>query len=90
MKEEKLSPTACNQVACSGSGIAAVDFIMERAKRTNADLKIVKNLTNKLVDLKQKHKAHFNKLKSLSVDEQKEINKLLRDRHIKIWKWNLW
>ena len=34
MKEEKLSPTACNQVACSGSGIAAVDFIMERAKST--------------------------------------------------------
>ncbi len=34
MKEEKLHPTACNQIACSGSGIAAVDVMMERAKRT--------------------------------------------------------
>ncbi len=34
MQEEKLHPTACNQVACSGSGIAAVDVMMERAKGT--------------------------------------------------------
>lgn len=34
MKEEKLHPTACNQVACTGSGIAAVDVMMERAKGT--------------------------------------------------------
>ncbi|MCO4845142.1 MAG: rhodanese-like domain-containing protein [Sulfurovum sp.] len=34
MKEEKLHPTACNQVACTGSGIAAVDVMMERAKDT--------------------------------------------------------
>ncbi len=34
MKEEKLHPTACNQVACAGSGIAAVDVMMERAKST--------------------------------------------------------
>lgn len=34
IKEEKLHPTACNQVACSGSGIAAVDVMMARAKST--------------------------------------------------------
>jgi len=34
MKEEKLNPTACNQVACSGSGVAALDVMMARAKST--------------------------------------------------------
>lgn len=34
MEEERHHPTACNQVACSGSGIPAVDVMMARAHST--------------------------------------------------------
>lgn len=71
-------------VECQRDISVRLSIVLENTKRNNEHLKIIKGISQRLVSLKQKHKANFIKLKTLNEDELKEVNKLLRDRHIKL------
>ncbi len=74
MQEEKLHPTTCNQVACSGSGIAAVDVMMERAKSTVEEMSpaVLKKMLDEgeeIILLDVREPSHKNKITIPTDDE---------------------
>jgi len=71
-------------VECQRDISVRLSIIVENQRRMNEQLKIVKGQSQKLAMLKQKHSKAFRELKTLTEDEVKEVNKLLRDRYIKI------
>ena len=70
-------------VECQRDISVRLSIIKKNIASNNEHLKIIKGLSNKLVDLKLKHRENFTNL-TLNKDEIKEVNKLLKDRHIKL------
>ncbi len=59
-------------------------LIKKRSEQNNEELKKVTGLAGILVNLKNKYKKEFKQLNNLDENVIKEINKLLKDRHLKI------